>query len=84
MVPSELADEVSGELTIPTIGIGAGPNCDGQVLVIHDLLGMGEGAPPRFVRQYASLWSEAGKALAQYAADVRAAQFPEEGDGHVE
>jgi 3-methyl-2-oxobutanoate hydroxymethyltransferase len=65
------------ELTIPTIGIGAGVECDGQVLVYHDLLGYQEGGP-RFVKQYARLGPEIQRALEAYAADVRAGSFPEQ------
>jgi 3-methyl-2-oxobutanoate hydroxymethyltransferase len=63
---------------IPTIGIGAGAGCDGQVLVFHDLLGLYDGAAPRFVKQYANLATDVRAALAAYAADVREARFPEE------
>lgn len=75
-IPSELAREVAERLAIPTIGIGAGPACDGQVLVFHDLLGFEERIAPRFVRRYAQLGLEAREALAQFAADVRAGTFP--------
>lgn len=76
MVPRELAREVSRRLRIPTIGIGAGPDCDGQVLVLHDLLGLTQGRVPRFVRRYADLGAAALDALQRYAADVRARRFP--------
>jgi 3-methyl-2-oxobutanoate hydroxymethyltransferase len=75
-VPADLAAEVSARLTIPTIGIGAGPHCDGQVLVYHDLLGMEERIAPRFVRRYAELGRESREAIAAYAEDVRAGRFP--------
>ena len=75
-VPSALAQEVRERLSIPTIGIGAGAGCDGQVLVYHDLLGFEERIAPRFVRRYAELGVEAREALATYAADVRAGHFP--------
>ncbi|QQR74516.1 MAG: 3-methyl-2-oxobutanoate hydroxymethyltransferase [Holophagales bacterium] len=75
-IPAELAREVAERLAIPTIGIGAGPACDGQVLVFHDLLGFEERIAPRFVRRYAQLGLEAREALAQFAADVRAGTFP--------
>jgi 3-methyl-2-oxobutanoate hydroxymethyltransferase len=75
-VPADLAAEVSGRLAIPTIGIGAGPGCDGQVLVYHDLLGMEERIAPRFVRRYAELGRAAREAIAAFAADVRAGRFP--------
>ncbi len=75
-VPWELAREVSQRLEIPTIGIGAGPECDGQVLVLHDLLGLEERLKPRFVRRYAELGSLARNALEQFGADVREGRFP--------
>jgi 3-methyl-2-oxobutanoate hydroxymethyltransferase len=67
-------------LEIPTIGIGAGAGCDGQVLVFHDLLGLNTGKAPKFVRRYADLAGEATAAIAAYAADVRAGTFPAEGE----
>jgi 3-methyl-2-oxobutanoate hydroxymethyltransferase len=75
-VPAELAAEVSEALEIPTIGIGAGPGCDGQVLVYHDLLGFEERIAPRFVRRYAQLGTLGREAVAAFAADVRAGRFP--------
>jgi 3-methyl-2-oxobutanoate hydroxymethyltransferase len=75
-VPAPLAAEVSAALAIPTIGIGAGADCDGQVLVYHDLLGMEERIAPRFVRRYAQLGLAAREAVAAFAADVRAGRFP--------
>jgi 3-methyl-2-oxobutanoate hydroxymethyltransferase len=77
-VPAPVAAEVTRRLTVPTIGIGAGPDCDGQVLVYHDLLGLSEGHLPRFVKRYASLSREIRDALESYADDVRSATFPEE------
>jgi 3-methyl-2-oxobutanoate hydroxymethyltransferase len=77
-VPAPVAERVTAELEIPTIGIGAGAGCDGQVLVWHDLLGLYDGRTPRFVKQYADLRGEIGRALAAYAADVRSGAFPEE------
>jgi 3-methyl-2-oxobutanoate hydroxymethyltransferase len=76
-VPAPVAARVTEELEIPTIGIGAGPDCDGQVLVYHDLLGLTEGHLPRFVKRYANLSREIQDALDAYAADVRAGSFPE-------
>ncbi|ADU50496.1 ketopantoate hydroxymethyltransferase [Thermaerobacter marianensis DSM 12885] len=76
MVPRELAALVSRRLRIPTIGIGAGPDCDGQVLVLHDLLGLTQGRVPRFARRYAELGRLALEALQRYAADVRSRAFP--------
>ena len=77
-VPAPVAARITEELEIPTIGIGAGAACDGQVLVWHDLLGMYAGHTPRFVKRYAELADEIGAALAEYVADVRAGAFPEE------
>jgi len=75
-VPDVVAEEVTAALAIPTIGIGAGPHCDGQVLVFHDLLGLGGGPVPKFVRRYAELGEAATAAIAAYAADVRSGSFP--------
>jgi 3-methyl-2-oxobutanoate hydroxymethyltransferase len=77
-VPAPVAERVTAELEIPTIGIGAGAGCNGQVLVWHDLLGLYDGRTPRFVKQYADLRGEISQALAAYAADVRSGAFPEE------
>jgi 3-methyl-2-oxobutanoate hydroxymethyltransferase len=77
-VPAPVAERITGALGIPTIGIGAGSGCDGQVLVWHDLLGLYDGTPPRFVKQYAALADEIRTALAEYASDVRTGVFPEE------
>jgi 3-methyl-2-oxobutanoate hydroxymethyltransferase len=75
-VPARLAELVSKRLGIPTIGIGAGPNCDGQVLVTHDLLGLFDRFTPRFVKKYTDLHDEMQKAFAAYIADVQARSFP--------
>ncbi len=77
-VPSELAAMITEQLTIPTIGIGAGPSCDGQVLVFHDVLGIYDGHTPKFVRQYAHVAQDMQAALAAYLADVRSGAFPDE------
>jgi 3-methyl-2-oxobutanoate hydroxymethyltransferase len=77
-VPSPVADRITEALTIPTIGIGAGSDTDGQVLVFHDLLGLYEGRAPRFVKRYAELAGEIKDALERYAAEVRSGAFPEE------
>jgi 3-methyl-2-oxobutanoate hydroxymethyltransferase len=77
-VPSPVATRITEALTIPTIGIGAGGGCDGQVLVWHDLLGMYQGHTPRFVKRYAEIAEEIGSALGDYVADVRSGAFPEE------
>lgn len=75
MVEETAAGEVTAKLPIPTVGIGAGPSCDGQVLVLHDVLGLYP-EPPPFVRQYADLASIATEALRTYAGDVRSKRFP--------
>lgn len=75
-IPAPLAAEISQALTIPTIGIGAGAACDGQVLVYHDLLGLEDRMAPRFVRRYAHLGGEIRVALEAFAADVRSGRFP--------
>jgi len=77
-IPATLAADISAELTIPTIGIGAGPACDGQVLVIHDILGLCEKYSPRFVRRYADLAPLISAAVKQYVDEVRAGEFPAE------
>jgi 3-methyl-2-oxobutanoate hydroxymethyltransferase len=77
-IPAPVAVEITRRLTVPTIGIGAGRGCDGQVLVYHDLLGLTEGHLPRFVKRYASLSREIRDALEHYAEDVRSGLFPEE------
>ncbi len=77
-VPGPVAARITEALEIPTIGIGAGAGCDGQVLVWHDLLGMYEGPAPRFVKQYGRIAEEIGEALGAYVADVRSGAFPEE------
>ena len=76
MVPAPVAAQVTEVLDIPTIGIGAGPSCDAQVLVWQDMAGLRGGAPTRFVKQYADLRGVLGQAARQYAADVRDAAFP--------
>lgn len=76
MVPAPLAARVTEVLSIPTIGIGAGPDCDAQVLVWQDMAGLRGGKAPRFVRKYADLRSELGQAAAAYAADVASGSFP--------
>ncbi|HWM89433.1 MAG TPA: 3-methyl-2-oxobutanoate hydroxymethyltransferase [Thermoanaerobaculia bacterium] len=75
-VPTDLAAEISDRLEIPTIGIGAGAHCDGQVLVYHDLLGLEERIAPRFVRRYAELGHASREAIARFADDVRNGRFP--------
>ena len=81
-IPSRLGTQVSRELTIPTIGIGAGPGCDGQVLVTHDLLGLYHGRTPKFVRRYAELGDATRRAFEQYVADVKAHRFPADSESY--
>ena len=75
-VPDVLAAEITRALPIPTIGIGASAECDGQVLVVDDMLGLFTAFRPKFVKRYAELGAEADRAIAAYAADVRARRFP--------
>jgi 3-methyl-2-oxobutanoate hydroxymethyltransferase len=75
-VPDEVGRLVTEAVPVPTIGIGAGPHCDGQVLVFHDLLGLEDRIAPKFVRRYASLKADAVAAVARFADDVRARRFP--------
>jgi len=77
-VPAEVAACITAAVDIPTIGIGAGPDCDGQVLVFHDVLGLCPGLRPSFVKQYTNLWDPAKEALAAYCAEVRQGRFPAE------
>jgi 3-methyl-2-oxobutanoate hydroxymethyltransferase len=77
-VPAPVAAEITDRLAVPTIGIGAGRECDGQVLVYHDLLGLTEGHLPRFVKRYANLSREIRDALEHYAREVRGGVFPED------
>jgi 3-methyl-2-oxobutanoate hydroxymethyltransferase len=77
-VPEEVAKRVTDEISIPTIGIGAGPDCDGQVLVLHDMLGMSDAPPLKFVKQYAHLHADILKAVTAYADEVRSGKFPDE------
>ena len=77
-IPRELARRITGAINIPTIGIGAGPYCDGQVLVLHDMLGLFEEFTPRFVKRYASLSEEMRNAVKQYKKEVEGGIFPDE------
>jgi 3-methyl-2-oxobutanoate hydroxymethyltransferase len=81
-VPAEVARVVTEAVPVPTIGIGAGPWCDGQVLVFHDLLGLEDRVLPRFVRRYGSLKADAVAALAAFAADVRGRRFPSDAESY--
>ncbi len=81
-VPDDVARLVTEAVPVPTIGIGAGSSCDGQVLVMHDLLGLEDRVTPRFVRRYAEVRAESIEAVKQYAADVRARTFPGPNEGY--
>ncbi len=76
LVPAAVARKVSAALTVPTIGIGAGPGCDGQVLVLHDMLGLNEGFSPKFLRRFAELGGAVREAVRVYADEVRAGRYP--------
>ena len=80
-LPDSLARRITAEIAVPTIGIGASAACDGQILVIDDMLGLFTDFRPRFVRRYAELGTAAAEAIAAYAADVRDRRFP--GPEHV-
>ena len=77
-IPAALAARVTSELAMPTIGIGAGGACDGQVLVVHDMLGINKGFSPRFLRRYADLHTVMTDAVGRYIADVKEGDFPNE------
>jgi len=81
-IPAELAKKVSEQLTIPTIGIGAGVDCDGQVLVLHDMLGITKDFSPRFLRRYADLGKIIDSSVKQYIEDVRTKEFPNADEGY--
>ena len=81
-VPAKLAAEVSKSVSVPVIGIGAGPGCDGQILVSHDMLGLYSKFHPRFVRRYAELGAQMKEAFERYAKDVRGGDFPSERESY--
>jgi 3-methyl-2-oxobutanoate hydroxymethyltransferase len=81
-IPAALAKEVSESLHIPTIGIGAGKYCDGQVLVMHDMLGINTEFQPRFLRKYLNLYEQVTQAVQHYIADVRAKEFPNDSESY--
>jgi len=81
-VPRELAAQITQELRIPTIGIGAGPDCDGQILVLHDLLGLTFNQTPKFARQYANLGQIITSAVREYCTDVRTGGFPSDAESY--
>jgi len=76
LIPSALAGRITTSLTIPTIGIGAGPQCDGQVLVLHDMLGLNEDFAPKFLKHYGQLGEAVREAVRSYATDVREGKYP--------
>ena len=82
-IPSELATRITQSLSIPTIGVGAGPECSGQVLVLHDVLGLTQGHRPRFVRTYVDGFHVLQQALAQWAEDVRGGAFPSAAEAYA-
>lgn len=81
-IPSDLAKSVSESIMIPTIGIGAGPHCGGQVLVYHDMVGMNKGFSPKFLRRYLDLHTEITGAVTQYVKDVKSADFPNQTESY--
>ena len=81
-MPQEIAARITTELSIPTIGIGAGPHCDGQVLVSNDMLGITPEFQPRFLKRFAELRETAVEAVRQYVAEVQEGQFPDEAHSH--
>jgi 3-methyl-2-oxobutanoate hydroxymethyltransferase len=81
-VPAALAERVTAEISVPTIGIGAGNRCDGQILVIADMLGMTQGFSPRFLRRYADLGSIMTDAIGHYVEDVKSGDFPNESESY--
>jgi len=81
-VPEALAERITAEVDIPTVGIGAGPACDGQVIVLHDLLGLAGSKVPKFVRRYAELGRDATEAVKEWAADVRTGRYPSDAESY--
>jgi 3-methyl-2-oxobutanoate hydroxymethyltransferase len=77
-IPTELARVISSRLSIPTIGIGAGPHCDGQVLVFHDMVGLETGVSPKFVKRYAAVGEAIARGVQGYVAEVKRGSFPAE------
>jgi 3-methyl-2-oxobutanoate hydroxymethyltransferase len=75
-VPAEPARIIAESVRVPVIGCGAGPHCDGHVVVLHDMLGLSAGPLPRFVQRYADLRSEIGKAIGRYVADIKSGAYP--------
>ncbi len=76
MLPADLAETITANVPVPTIGIGAGPRCDGQVLVLPDLLGLNEGFEPRFLKRYAELAGTVRDAVGSFVSDVKEGRYP--------
>jgi len=81
-IPRELAAEITQTLRIPTIGIGAGPDCDGQILVLHDMVGLTFHEPPKFARRYTNVGKSIGQAVREYCADVQSGNFPADAESY--
>jgi len=81
-IPRELATEITKSVRIPTIGIGAGPDCDGQILVLHDLLGLTFQEPPKFARRYANVGEVISQAVREYCSDVQGGSFPSDAESY--
>jgi 3-methyl-2-oxobutanoate hydroxymethyltransferase len=81
-IPAELAETITEQLSIPTIGIGAGPHCDGQILVLYDLLGLFDDFVPKFVKPYAHLKADALQALRRYKEEVEQGKFPNDHESY--
>jgi 3-methyl-2-oxobutanoate hydroxymethyltransferase len=82
LIPRDIAAHITAELTIPTIGIGAGPDCDGQVLVSPDMLGLTKGFEPKYLKRYADLYATSLKATKKYIAEVQSGEFPDDSHSH--
>jgi 3-methyl-2-oxobutanoate hydroxymethyltransferase len=78
LMPTELSRDITASLHVPTIGIGAGKDCDGQVLVLPDLIGLNEGFSPKFLRRYADVAGTVKNAVSEYADDVRSGRYPDD------
>ncbi|HUI52351.1 MAG TPA: 3-methyl-2-oxobutanoate hydroxymethyltransferase, partial [Terriglobales bacterium] len=81
-IPRELAAEITRNARIPTIGIGAGPDCDGQILVLHDMVGLTFQGAPKFARRYANVSVEIARAVREYCADVQSGNFPSDAESY--
>lgn len=82
LMPAAVAQRVTEAVAVPTIGIGAGPGCDGQVLVLHDLLGLTQDFNPKFLKRYAELGQAVGEAVSRYAAEIRGGEYPDAEHSH--